>query len=195
MKSMKACVLLGNTREKSNTEAVAKIFIDALAAKGVEVKTFALRKKNILSCVGCDKCHDVLDSFGCVLEDDMREIAEEILLSDLVVFSSPIYTWFATPPLKAAMDRLYAFTKYPKDADAFNLMKKQRFALIATSGDACETNCDLLSEGINRMAKFAKLQYLGYFAALDKGYENITRKEVTDGAQAFAEKCAESLKS
>ena len=190
---MKVCVLLGNTREKSNTEAVVKIFTDELAVKGADVKTFALKAKNIHTCVGCDKCHSILDSFGCVIKDDMREIAEEILTSDLVVFSSPIYTWFATPPLKAAMDRLYAFTKFPENGEAFNLMKKQRFALIATSGDECETNCDLLSEGINRMAKFAGLSYLGYFASLDKGYENNTRKEVADGARAFAEKCFASM--
>ena len=132
---MKACVLLGNTREKSNTEAVTRIFIDELAAKGVEVKIFSLREKNIKSCVGCDACHSVMDSFGCVLKDDVQEIAGEILTSDLVVFSSPIYTWFATPPLKALMDRLYAFTKYPKDSDVFNLLKQQKFAMIATSGD------------------------------------------------------------
>ena len=186
---MKACVLLGNTREKSNTEAAVKIFTDELVAKGVEVKTFALRKKNILSCIGCEKCHTVMDSFGCVLKDDMLKIAKEILSSDLVVFSSPIYTWFATPPLKAIMDRLYAFAKFSDTVDMFNLMDKQHFALIATSGDKCERNCDLLDEAINRLAKFAKRPYLGYFAARDKGYENSTRQEVADGARVFAWKC------
>ena len=158
------------------------------------MKTFSLRKKNIKSCVGCETCHSIMDSYGCALADDVQEIAEEILSSDLVVFSSPIYSWYATPPLKALMDRLYAFTKYPENADPFNLMKKQRFALIATSGDECEHNCDLLSEGINRLAKFAKLSYIGYFAALDKGYENSTRQEVADDARAFAKKCIESFK-
>jgi multimeric flavodoxin WrbA len=190
---MKACVLLGNTREKSITEAAVKLFISELSARGVEVKTFALREKNIQTCVGCYICHSIMDSFGCVIKDDMQEIAEEILLSDLVVFSSPIYSWFATPPLKAAMDRMYAFTKFSDTVDMFNLMKKQRFALIATCGDEVANNCDLLDEAVNRMAKFAKLHYLGYFAAQDKGYENSTRKEVADGAVAFAEKCLGSL--
>ena len=190
---MKACVLLGNTRKKSSTEATVKLFTDELSAKGVQVKTFALREKNIQTCVGCDNCHSVMDSFGCVIKDDMREIAEEILLSDLVVFSSPIYTWFATPPMKALMDRLYAFAKFSDTVDMFNLMKKQHFALIATSGDECESNCDLLAEAINRLAKFAKRPYFGYFAAQDKGYENVNRKEVVDGARTFAEKCLAGL--
>ena len=191
---MKACVLLGNTRKKSITEATVKLFTDELTARDVKVKTFALREKNIQTCVGCDSCHSDMNSFGCVIKDDMLEISEEIMLSDLVVFSSPIYTWFATPPLKAVMDRLYAFAKFSETINMFNLMKKQHFALIATSGDECASNCDLLAEAISRLAKFAKRPYLGYFAAQDKGYENVNRKEVMDGARAFAEKCVADLK-
>ena len=189
---MKVCVLLGNTRQKSNTEAVVKIFVEELIRKGFQVKSVPLREKTVQSCIGCDTCHDIMDSFGCALADDMQEIAEEILSSDLLVFSSPIYTWFATAPLKAVMDRLFAFSKWPENADSFNLMKKQHFALITTSGDECAQNCDLLDEGIRRLANYAHRPYIGYFAAQDK--DGINRAEVVDGIRAFAEKCAGSLR-
>jgi len=89
---MKAYIILGNTRVVSNTEALSNVFADALTAKGIDVVKVSLREKNIQSCVGCDKCHKVSDSFGCVIQDDMQEIANEILTSDLVVLTSPIYT-------------------------------------------------------------------------------------------------------
>lgn len=190
---MKAYILLGNTRVKSNTEALAKIFAGELAAKGIEVSQVSLKGKSIQSCVGCDECHDVLESFGCVINDDMQEIAKEILSSDLIVFASPIYTWMPTPPLKAVMDRLYALTKYPDDGKAFNLMKKQKIAMIATSGDDCKTNCDLFDESIRRMADFAKISYLGYLAARDFEDGNIATQEVVSDARAFAGKCAKAL--
>jgi len=190
---MKAYIIQGNTRVKSNTEALAKIFADELVSKGIEVVQVALREKHIQSCVGCDKCHSITDSFGCVIADDMQEIAKEILSSDLVVFTSPIYTWMPTPSMKAVMDRIYAFTKYPKDSDAYNLLKNQKFAMIATSGDDCERNCDLFDESVRRMTNFAKLSYLGYLAAKDHGYGNIARPAVIDEAQAFAEKCVSSI--
>jgi len=190
---MKAYIILGNTRAKSNTEALAKIFADELNAKGFEVSQIALREKNMQTCVGCDKCHSVTDSFGCVIKDDMQEIAKEILSSDLVVLSSPIYTWMPTPPMKAVMDRIYAFTKYPKDSDAFNLMKNQHFAMIATSGAECESNCDLFDESVRRMANFAKLPYLGYLSARDLEDGNIARPEVVEDAKAFAEKCVNAM--
>jgi len=189
---MKACILLGNTRENSNTEAVSRFFADELSAGGVEVRFFKLREMNILPCVGCDACHSELDSFGCVLSDDMAEMADEILASELLVLTSPVYTWLPTPSLKAVMDRLYAFTKYPEGEDEFNLMKGRRLALITTSASECDENCDLLSEAVRRMAQYAGLPYLGYFAAQDKGREYITGKEVENGARAFARKCIEN---
>jgi len=165
------------------------LFADELVAKGAEVRHFTLRDKDIRTCVGCDKCHSVLDSFGCVINDDMQEIAKEILASDLVVFTSPIYSWMPTPPMKAVMDRSYAFTKYPKNVASFNLLKTQKFAMIATSGDDCDKNCDLYDEAVRRMANFAKLHYIGYLAAKDLGDGNIARPDVISDAHAFAEKC------
>ena len=102
---------------------------------------------------------------------------------------SPIYTWMPTPPLKAVMDRLFAFTKYPENAEAFNLLSSQKIAMISTSGDECVKNCDLFDESVRRMASFAKLSYIGYLAAQDRGDGNIARPEVISDAKAFADKC------
>ena len=186
---MRAYIIHGNTRSNSNTETLARLFADELMAKGADVVHITLRDKDVRTCVGCDKCHSVLDSFGCVINDDMQDIAKEILVSDLIVFTSPIYTWMPTPPMKAVMDRSYAFTKYPEKSDAFNLLKTQKYAMISTSGDDCERNCDLFDESVRRMAKFAKLQYIGYLAAKDHGDGDIAKPEVIEAARAFAEKC------
>ena len=186
---MRAYIIHGNTRSRSNTEALAKLFADELSKKEVEVKQVSLKDKVVQTCVGCSECHKVYDSFGCVINDDMQEIAKDILASDLIVLTSPIYTWMPTPLQKAVMDRFFAFTKYPDNADEFNLLIKQKIAMIATSGDDCEENCDLFDEAVRRMAKFAKLPYLGYLAAKDNGDMNIARPEVVSAAKEFAEKC------
>ena len=186
---MKVYILNGNTRAKSNTETLSNALAAELRAKGVEVSTVSLREKNIQTCVGCDKCHKNLDSFGCVINDDMPEIAQHIQDSDLVIYTSPIYTWMPTPPLKAVMDRTYAFTKYPANAGAFNLLKHQKIAMVATAGDEPATNCDLFDEAVRRMAKFAKLTYLGYLAAKDNGDGNIVTPSVAEEVRVFAETC------
>jgi len=100
-----------------------------------------------------------------------------------------------TPPLKAVMDRLFAFTKYPENAEAFNLLSSQKIAMISTSGDECVKNCNLFDESVRRMASFAKLLYIGYLAAQDRGDGNIARPEVTSDAKAFADKCMNAFQS
>ena len=186
---MKAYIIHGNTRIKSNTEALANLLADELKSKGIVVSQVSLREKTVQTCVGCYKCHKVLDSFGCVINDDMQEIAEEILSSDLIILTSPIYSWMPTPPLKAVMDRIYAFTKYPDNAEDFNLLKSQKFAMIATSGDKPANNCDLFDEAVRRMARFAKLPYLGYLSAQDLEDGNMARLEVLSDVRTFAELC------
>ena len=190
---MKAYILLGNTREKSNTETLAGIFKEELSAKGADVTSVSLRAKNVQTCVGCETCHSNMDAFGCVIDDDMKEIADGILASDLIVFASPIYSWMPTPVLKAVMDRAYALTKYPEEGESFNLMKNQKFAMIATSAEACEDNCDLFNEAVRRMADFAQRPYLGSLTAQDLGDGNIARDEVINDAESFAEKCMKAF--
>ena len=191
---MKAYIIIGNTRARSNTADLAQAFADVLAAEGMDVTQISLRGLHINACVGCDRCHGVLDAFGCVTDDDMQAIAKEMLASDLIVLASPIYTWMPTPPLKAVMDRFYAFTKYPEDGEAFNLLAKQKIAMVATSGDECETNCDLFDEAVRRMAKFGKIPYLGYLAARDRGDGDIVKPDIREDARAFAKLCAEAFK-
>ena len=186
---MKACIIMGNTRAKSNTEALTKVFAETLEAKGVKVVQIPLRTKTVQSCVGCDKCHEKLDTFGCVINDDMHEVSQEILSSDLIVFTSPIYTWMPTPPVKAAMDRMFAYTKWPADADQFNLMTDKTFAMISTSDDACETNCDLFDEAVRRLASFANMPYLGHLCARGNEVKDTIEQKVLDDTKAFVEKC------
>lgn len=192
---MKAYIIHGNTRTNSNTQAVAMLLADELSARNVNVAQVSLLDKNVQTCIGCDKCHGILDSFGCRINDDMQEIAREILASDLIIFSSPIYTWMPTPTLKAVMDRIYAFTKYPDNAKAFNLLKTQKFAMVTTSGEAIETNCDLFDESMRRMAAFTKLEYVGYLAARDYSDGNIIKPNIITDTKAFADKCVAALQS
>ena len=59
--------------------------------------------KHIEFCTGCFSC--MRNGGTCVHDDDMREILEEILTSDLLIWSFPLYYYGMPAPLKALLDR------------------------------------------------------------------------------------------
>jgi hypothetical protein len=91
------------------------------------------------------------------------------------------------------MDRVYAFTKYPKTGDVFNLLKSQKFAVFTTCGGEIDENCDIFDKIVARMAHFAFLPYIGSFAARDFEDGNIARPEVIEDIRVFADKCAAEI--
>ena len=54
-------------------------------------------------CTGCFSC--MKNGGKCIHDDDMRSILEEILTSDLLIFSFPLYCYGMPAPLKALIDR------------------------------------------------------------------------------------------
>jgi len=59
--------------------------------------------KHIEYCTGCFSC--MRNGGTCVHDDDMRDILEDILASDLLIWSFPLYCYGMPAPLKALLDR------------------------------------------------------------------------------------------
>lgn len=53
--------------------------------------------KNIKQCIGCHACQNIGSRYGCVQDDDVGQIMDQIIRSDCVVYATPIYTWYCTP--------------------------------------------------------------------------------------------------
>ena len=102
---MKILVLNGSPkREKSDTMHITRAFLDGLGdAEPQDVHVIDVIDKHIEYCSGCFSC--MHNGGTCVHDDDMREILEEILDSDLLVLSYPLYCYGMPAPLKALMDR------------------------------------------------------------------------------------------
>ncbi len=68
-----------------------------------EIKTINAIDKHIEYCTGCFAC--MRNGGNCIHNDDMRAILEEILDSDLLIWSYPLYCYGMPAPLKALLDR------------------------------------------------------------------------------------------
>ncbi|MBQ7670892.1 MAG: flavodoxin family protein [Clostridia bacterium] len=102
---MKILVFNGSPkREQSDTMHITRAFLDGMnSVCENEVHIVNVIDKHIEYCTGCFTC---MKSGGkCIFDDDMRGILDEILESDLLIFSYPLYCYGMPAPLKALIDR------------------------------------------------------------------------------------------
>ena len=102
---MKILVLNGSPkREQSDTMHITRAFLEGMQeAAPQQIRTIHVIDRRIEYCTGCFAC--MHNGGRCVLDDDMREILDEILDSDLLLFSFPLYGYGMPAPLKALLDR------------------------------------------------------------------------------------------
>ena len=103
---MKILVLNGSPkRDKSDTLCITRAFLEGMREAGEQqIRILHAIDQNVEYCTGCFAC--MHNGGACIHEDDMRSILEEILRSDLLVLSFPLYCYGMPAPLKAVIDRL-----------------------------------------------------------------------------------------
>ena len=102
---MKILVLNGSPkRENSDTLHITRAFLEGMqAASPQDIHIIDVIDRHIEYCTGCFACKR--NGGTCIHDDDMRDILDEILESDLLIFSFPLYCYGMPAPLKALLDR------------------------------------------------------------------------------------------
>jgi multimeric flavodoxin WrbA len=183
---MQICILNGSPRLHGNTAELMKPFVEELKQGDAKLDSFTIVQMNVASCKGCYHCQDVQDEYGCYQQDDMYEIAKSIMLSDLIVLATPIYSWFCTTELKAVLDRFYGFAKYYRSAKG-NFVEGKRVAILATHGYDAAYAADPFVIGIQRMCEHYHMRYDGMYSVRDvDDLKSFQTKQAVNGAKEFA---------
>lgn len=180
---------MGSPRRGGNTAALLEPFCHELRQNGAETETVWLYWRDIGPCVACRACQGEWSGFGCSRNDDVQEIFDLVLRSDLIVLATPIYSWYCTPPMKALLDRLvYGMNKFYGGGERGpSLWRGKALALLMTCGYRPEKGCDLFEEGMRRYCRHSGLRYLGSHVQRHLGYGTVfmdAEKEVL--VRAFA---------
>jgi len=126
---MKILAICGSPR-KGNTETILRKILEGAAHKGAVIEIILLRDKNIRHCLGdmeCDK------SGKCTTRDDMKEILDQMLGADVLVFGSPTYFDTVTGMFKDFMDRTHPL--YPG-----RKLKGKPVVIVAVGGEELGKN-------------------------------------------------------
>lgn len=195
MAENKVCVLMGSPRKAGNTSLLVSPFIKEMERKGFLCKQIWLYDKVLQPCRACRTCQKDWTIFGCPIQDDMQEIFDVILECELLVLSTPIYSWYCTPPMKSVLDRLvYGMNKYYGDKKGPSLWAGKSVALITTCGYPPEKGADLWEEGIRRYCRHSKLNYVGMLVERHLGYQTtFMDHEKECHATSFARDLSASL--
>ena len=185
---MQVCVLMGSPRKKGNTAALTAPFLEECAAVGVETEVIWLYEKRVNPCLGCMTCQDRLDRLGCIQKDDFEEIFQKMASCDVLLFATPVYSFFCTAPVKALMDRvIYAGVKNYGPEKGPKLLAGKRAATIVTCGYSPEQGADLWEAGLKRWCRHGALEYLGILCRRDWGKgEPFMNEDRAQAARDFA---------
>lgn len=109
---MKITVLYGSARHNGISSSAAKKVLNAVRREEDEICEYQLAEQHILPCIGCLACRkqEVCSRKG----DDMEKIYKDIVSSDFVIFSSPVYCFDVTGSFKLMYDRLYPMLGGPQ---------------------------------------------------------------------------------
>lgn len=136
--SKKVVVLSTSLRTNSNSELLAKSFVDGAKDSGNEVKYISLKNKDIRFCIGCLACQK---TGHCVIKDDVADIMNSVLEADVVVWSTPIYYFEMSGQMKTLIDRLNPM--YSKD------YKFRDIYLLATAAEEGDEVFEKVITGLN----------------------------------------------
>lgn len=214
---MKIIIFNGSpSGRNSNTNIIVEAFLEGARRGGAETENIFLIDKDVKHCKGCFTCWFKTPG-KCVYKDDMEELINKYMESDIVCFASPVYTWNMTAVLKNFVDRLVPL-KSPilmQQNGNFDLensiLKTQQFMVICNSGFPGENNfgtmkevfkscnptleiyrnCGRLLKSKDEKIKKIVDDYLEYVK--QAGYEMATKKVVSEDVKMNLEKDLISL--
>ena len=136
--SKKVVVLSTSLRTNSNSELLAKSFVEGAKESGNEVEYITLKNKDIHFCIGCLACQK---TGHCVIKDDVADIMDSVLNADVVVWATPIYYYEMSGQMKTLIDRLNPmYSKDYKFGDVY---------LLATAAEEGDEVFEKVITGLN----------------------------------------------
>ena len=120
----KILILSGSPRKNGNSDILCDEFMRGALEGGNEVEKIRVSEKKIGYCTACYHCKR--SNGECAIKDDMAEILQKIIDSDVIVLASPVYFYSIDAQLKTLIDRTVA---------RWTEVKDKEFYYIATCAD------------------------------------------------------------
>jgi multimeric flavodoxin WrbA len=172
---MKTVILFGSPRKSGNTRQLVDAFTGGMKKGRHEAKLLYLNEMKIRPCQGCLSC---AETGACRIKDDMKDVRESIMESDVIVYATPVYWWAPSAQLKAVMDRSIAFL----DEQMNSRIKGKRAVSLVCCADSDKGTCGPILEIFKRSFEGLGMEYSGHVEALGCEEKGTVGKKALDAA-------------
>ena len=181
---MKILIVNGSPRANGNTAELVKQFRKQITGKA-EIEEVRIFDKDIKGCMNCGTCQKGDLREHCTMKDEMSQMYEKYLSSDLTIIASPIYMWQFTPCTLAFLNRLHGLCSH--GSAAYNHMEGKKVALLVTLGDE-EAVADYAVNGLKDMCEYFMIDFRGDLRIPFAKKEKIASGDYEKELKAFAAK-------
>ena len=119
--------IAGSARRNGNSTTLMRAALRGVAAAGAETSEVCLDDLPYHGCRGCARC---APDGGCVIDDALTPVLEELREADGWILASPIYFDGVTGQMKSFYDRCYHFTRDPATAESRPQLAGRRVGLV-----------------------------------------------------------------
>ena len=96
-------VLSSSPRKGGNSDLLCDQFMMGSKETGHQVEKLFLKEKKINYCTGCGTCLN--GKKACPQKDDMAEVLEKMIATDVIVMATPVYFYTMAAQMKTLIDR------------------------------------------------------------------------------------------
>ena len=168
---MKIIALQASPRKGGNCDVLMDEMIKGIEENGGEAVKYYLEDKEIAPCKACMYCAEHPE---CIRNDDGNDILNEMVASDGVIFSTPIYYGQMSAQGKLIIDRFYGIGQNPDKS------LSGKAALIFTENQPEGTYEDYIQLTKASPFEFMGYDVIGYVDAGSAGPAGIVATEQAD---------------
>lgn len=156
----KILIISGSPKKNGNTAVLIKWFSDAAEAQGAKTKIIqaGFLKSRTNGCISCRMCQKRKE-YGCVLDDDVKQVIDRMIESDVIVFATPLYFFSASAQTKIVLDRMFSLYKWDNAAGTMETILKGKMLVVIASAFEAE-GLDVLEKPFAMTAEYSGMKYV-----------------------------------
>ncbi len=166
---MKVTFIIGSPRKEGNTATIVKKLAEQLK-DNMNCEIIYLSDHKLNGCTGCSHCQGVMEDLGCIKDDDIDKLLRKILISDAVIYCTPLYGHSYSGQLKLFLDRHVALFKFIEGKsnsvdkmEIHSFIEDKKIGLLVSCQGPEEDNTELIKAQFDKLCESSLARCLGKY--------------------------------